>query len=132
MEYETSQLIQEIIEIEKFINDITNKGQNIKDTVYSVLSRYYYYLFIINKDENTFNSAIANINKAILQDSKNMKYLASRAMFYMSANKYDIAEKDINIIRNSNKYYMKKKDINKMYVETIIKKFDKNIVKNNT
>ncbi len=118
-----SKLEQEIISDEKNIEDRIKRGRKITQSAYYVLSTKYNKLFLLNKDEKAFNSAIDNINKAILMNSEeDLQYLAQRADIYISSEKYDKAEEDITIIRNliSNMPSC----LEKLYVESIIKKFD--------
>ena len=106
-------------------NDITDRikrGKEVSDSKYCVLANDYNKLFMLNKDINTFNSSIDNINTSIRLSPYDLKYYATRAKFYMNIDRYNEAKKDIDIIRDK---INKLSGIEKMYCEKIIKDFDK-------
>jgi len=106
-------------------NDITDRikrGKEVSDSKYSVLANDYNKLFLLNRDINTFNSSIDNINTSIRLSPYDLKYYATRAKFYMYVDRYNEAKKDIDIIRDK---INKLSGIEKMYCEKIINDFDK-------
>lgn len=107
-------------------NDITNRikrGVEVSDSKYSVLANDYNKLFLLNKDINTFNSSIDNINTSIRLSPYDLKYYATRAKFYMHTETgLNEAKKDIDFIRDK---INKLSGIEKMYCEKIINDFDK-------
>jgi hypothetical protein len=107
---------------ENDIIDRIKRGKEISDSKYCVLANDYNKLFMLNKDINTFNSSIDNINTAIRLSPYDLKYYATRAKFYMHVDKYDVAKEDIDIIRGK---INKLSGIEKMYCEKIINDFDK-------
>lgn len=121
-ELQISKLQKSITRNENDITDRIKRGVDVSDSKYSVLANDYNKLFLLNRDINTFNSSIDNINTSIRLSPYDLKYYATRAKFYMHVDRYNEAKKDIDIIRDK---INKLSGIEKMYCEKIINDFDK-------